>query len=115
VARAQCTTRARRGSSQPTANASAIKAKTRQVQAKVRGRLIVHLSADEVAARMGPWVQGSIETLTPQRSLVQIGGRSVEDIAFWIGVLDVDFEVVDSPELALAVQRIADRYARATQ
>jgi predicted DNA-binding transcriptional regulator YafY len=92
-----------------------VAAKTRQVQTKVRGRLIVHLSADEVAARMGPWVQGSIETLTPQRCLVQIGGRSVEDIAFWIGVLDVDFEVVDSPELALAVQRIADRYTRATQ
>jgi hypothetical protein len=46
---------------------------------------------------------------------MQVGGRSVEDIAFWLGVLDADFEVVDSPELAAAVQRVADRYARATQ
>jgi predicted DNA-binding transcriptional regulator YafY len=92
-----------------------VAAKTRQVQTKMRGRLIVHLPADEVTARMGQWVQGSIEALTPERCLVQIGGRSVEDIAFWIGILDVDFEVVDSPELAVAVQRVADRYARATR
>jgi hypothetical protein len=38
----------------------------------------------------------------------------VEQIAFWLGVLDVDFEVVDSPELAAAVRRVADRYSRAT-
>lgn len=88
--------------------------KTRQVQRKVRGRLIVHLPAAELAARMGPWAEGSIEALAPDRSLVQLGGRSVEDIAFWIGILDVDFEVIDSPELAAAVQRIAARYTRAT-
>ena len=48
------------------------------------------------------------------RCLVQLGGRSVHDLAFWLGVLEADFEVVDSPELAAAVRRIADRYARAT-
>jgi hypothetical protein len=45
---------------------------------------------------------------------MQIAGRSVEDIAFWLGVLDADFDVVDSPELAAAVRRVADRYGRAT-
>jgi predicted DNA-binding transcriptional regulator YafY len=88
--------------------------KTRQVQLKVRGRLIVRASAAEVESRIGPWAEGSIEALAPDRCLVQLGGRSVEDIAFWIGILDVDFEVVDSPELTAAVERIADRYARAT-
>lgn len=87
--------------------------KTRQVQMKVRGRLLVHAPAAEVEARMGPWAEGSIEALAPDRCLVQLGGRSVEDIAFWIGILDVDFEVLDSPELAAAVERIAHRYARA--
>jgi len=91
-----------------------VAAKTRQVQMKVRGRLIVHLPAEQVEARMGSWSEGSIEALAPDRCLVQLGGRSVEEIAFWIGVLDVDFEVVDSPELTAAVERIADRYARAT-
>jgi len=68
---------------------------------------------EEVAARMGSW-SGSIEPQGPDRCLLQLGGRSVDDIAFWLGVLEADFEVVDSPELAAAVRRIASRYARAT-
>ena len=92
--------------------AAYVAAKTRQVQMKVRGRAIVHAPAGEVAARMGSW-GGSIEPQGPDSCLVQLGGRSVDDIAFWLGVLEADFELVDSPELAAAVQRIADRYARA--
>ena len=92
--------------------AAYVAARTRQVQMRVQGRVIVHAPAQEVAARMGSW-SGSIEPLAPGRCLLQLGGRSVEDIAFWLGVLDADFEVLDSPELAAAVRRIADRYARA--
>lgn len=93
--------------------AAYIAARTRQVQMKVRGRVIVHAPAEEVAARMGSWT-GSVEPQGPDRCLVALGGRSVEDIAFWLGVLDTDFEVIDSPELAAAVRRVADRYARAS-
>jgi predicted DNA-binding transcriptional regulator YafY len=93
--------------------AAYVAAKTRQVQMKVRGRVIVHAPAEEVAARMGTW-SGSIEPQGSDRCLMQLGGRSVDDIAFWLGVLEADFEVVDSPELAAAVRRIAGRYARAT-
>jgi WYL domain len=93
--------------------AAYVAARTRQVQMKVQGRVIVHAPAEEVAARMGSW-SGSVEPQGPYRCLMQLGGRSVEDIAFWLGVLDADFEIVDSPELASAVRRIADRYARAT-
>jgi predicted DNA-binding transcriptional regulator YafY len=90
-----------------------VAAKTRQVQMKVRGRVRVDLPARIVEARMGSWIEGSIEALGDDRCLIQLGGRSVEDIAFWLGILDADFEVVDSPELAAAVQRIASRYAQA--
>ena len=93
--------------------AAYVAAKTRQVQMKVQGRVIVHAPAAEVAARMGTW-SGSIERQGPDRCLLQLGGRSVDDIAFWLGALEADFEVVDSPDLAAAVRRIADRYARAT-
>jgi hypothetical protein len=44
-----------------------------------------------------------------------MGARSHADLAFWIGVLDADFEVVDSPELTEAVERLAGRYARASR
>jgi predicted DNA-binding transcriptional regulator YafY len=92
--------------------AAYVAAKTRQVQMKVAGRVIVHAPASVVTARMGSW-SGSVEPLAADRCLLQLGGRSVQDIAFWLGVLDADFEIVDSPELAAAVRRIADRYARA--
>jgi len=94
--------------------AAYVAAKTRQVQMKVRGRVIVHAAAERVESRMGGWNEGSIEPLSADRCLLQLGGRSVADIAFWLGVLDADFEVVDSPELAAAVKRVADRYTRAT-
>lgn len=91
-----------------------VAARTRQVQMKVRGRVVVHAPAQQVAARMGGWTDGSIEALGENRCLVRVGGRSVDDLAFWLGVLDADFEVVDSPELADAVRRVARRYAAAT-
>jgi predicted DNA-binding transcriptional regulator YafY len=94
--------------------AAYVAAKTRQVQMRVQGQVILHLPADIAERRMGGWTQGSIEALDDGRSLVRLGGRSVEDLAFWLGVLDADFEVVDSPELAAAVERVAERYRRAT-
>ncbi len=93
--------------------AAYITSKTRQVQRKVRGRVVVHAPAPDVATRMDGWNEGSVEDLGDGRCLLQLGGRSVEDIAFWLGILDADFEVIDSPELACAVRRVADRYARA--
>ena len=93
--------------------AAYVASKTRQVQMKVSGRVIVHASASFVEECIGSWTQGSIEPLGEERCRVQIGARSPQDIAFWLGVLDADFEVDDSPELANAVRRIGERYARA--
>jgi predicted DNA-binding transcriptional regulator YafY len=93
--------------------AAYVASKTRQVQMKVTGRVVVHAPASVVEQRMGSWTQGSIEPLGEDRCRVQIGARSPGDIAFWLGALDCDFEVEGSPELADAVRRISDRYARA--
>ena len=93
--------------------AAYVASKTRQVQMKVSGRVVVHAPAALVEQRMGAWAQGSIEPLGEDLCRVQIGARSPEDIAFWLGALDADFEVDDSPELAAAVRRVAERYARA--
>ncbi|WP_027862071.1 YafY family protein [Marmoricola sp. URHB0036] len=93
--------------------AAYVASKTRQVQMKVTGRVVVHAPASFVEERMGPWTQGSIESLGEDRCRVQIGARTPADIAFWLGALDADFEVEDSPDLAAAVRRISERYARA--
>ena len=93
--------------------AAYVAGKTRQVQRQVRGRVRVHAPAERVVAIMGNWAEGGIESLGPQACLLELGGRTIEDVAFWLGVLDADFEVLDPPELAAAVRRLADRYARA--
>ena len=90
-----------------------VASKTRQVQMKVSGRVVVHAPATLVEQRMGAWTQGSIEALDDGRCRVQIGARSPGDIAFWLGALDTDFEVEDPPELADAVRLVSERYRRA--
>jgi predicted DNA-binding transcriptional regulator YafY len=95
--------------------AAYVASKTRQVQMKVTGRVLIHAPASVVQQRMGSWTQGSIEPLGEDRCRVQIGARTPADIAFWLGALDADFEVEDSPDLADAVRRISERYARAVR
>ena len=94
--------------------AAYVASKTRQVQMKVTGRVrgpragVVRRAADGL---VDPGQ--SIEPLGEDRCRVQIGARTPADIAFWLGALDADFEVEDSPDLADAVRRICERYARA--
>jgi len=89
-------------------------AKTQRLKMTHHYRVIVSASPNQITDRMGSWIEGTVEPLDPERCMVRFGGTSADDVAFWLGVLDADFEVVDSPELAAAVSRIADRYARAT-
>jgi predicted DNA-binding transcriptional regulator YafY len=95
-----------------------VASKIRAVQQQAYGKVVVRLPAQDVVARMGPWLEGgAVEPLAAdggdEACLVTIGARTHADLAFWIGVLDADFEVVDSPELAEAVERLAARYVRA--
>jgi predicted DNA-binding transcriptional regulator YafY len=91
-----------------------VASKIRAVQQQVYGKVRVRLPATDVVARLGPWLQGGgVEPLGDDECLVTMGARTHGDLAFWIGILDADFEVVDSPELAEAVGRTAARYARA--
>ncbi len=88
--------------------------KTRQVRVRTRGRALVHAPAERVAQRFGPWLEGgSVEPVGPDRCRVTLGGRSVDEVAFWLGMLDCDFEADDSPELSEALRRLGERYTRA--
>jgi predicted DNA-binding transcriptional regulator YafY len=86
---------------------------TRSVQMRFRATVVVHAPAAEIVARMGGWHEGSIEPLDDQRCRVDTGARSAEDLARWLTFLDADFEVIDSPELAEAVQALGERFRRA--
>jgi hypothetical protein len=80
---------------------------------RTTGRVVVHAPAERVQQRMGSWIQGSVEVLGPDRCRVSIGARDPDNLAFWLGAMDADFEVEDSPDLAAAVRALAERYAAA--
>jgi predicted DNA-binding transcriptional regulator YafY len=87
--------------------------KTRSVQMRFRARVVFDAPADLVATRMGRWHEGSIEELAPDRCAVVLGARSADDLAHWLVLIDAGFEIVDSPELALAVRALGERLLRA--
>ena len=91
-----------------------VASKIRTVQQKAIGKALVRMPADDVLRRLGPWLEGGgVEPRGDDACLVTLGATSYADLAFWLGVLDADFEVVDSPELTEAVARLAQRYVRA--
>ena len=93
-----------------------VASKIRTVQQKAIGKALVRMPADDVLRRLGPWLEGGgVEPRGDDACLVTLGATSYADLAFWLGVLDADFEVVDSPELTEAVARLAQRYVRAAE
>ena len=74
-------------------------------------RVIVHASADHVRSRIPAPID--IEELADGRCAFEPGSDDPERLALYLGMLDADFEVADSPELVAAVERIIARYQRA--
>ena len=47
--------------------------------------------------------------------IIEVGSDTPHQLALYIGLLDIDFEILDPPELAAAFIRLADRYQRAAR
>jgi hypothetical protein len=78
----------------------------------VRARIVVHAPADVVTERINPAV-GVVEAVDDQHCVLVTGGWSVDSIAVHLGLLDLDFDVTEPPELVAKVRALADRYANA--
>ncbi|MEV6769499.1 YafY family protein [Nocardia sp. NPDC051030] len=76
-----------------------------------RARVIVHAPAAQVRDRLP--IPVDIEVLDENRCAFEPGSDSPELLALYLGMLGADFEVVDSPELAVALGNLIDRYQRA--
>ncbi|WP_370349120.1 helix-turn-helix transcriptional regulator [Catenulispora sp. EB89] len=74
-------------------------------------RVIVHASADHVRARIPTPIE--IEELAADRCAFEPGSDDPDRLALYLGMLEADFEVVDAPELAAALERVIARYRRA--
>lgn len=74
-------------------------------------RIRVHAPAAYVIARMP--VPITPERIDDETCLITVGSDTPHQLALWIGMLDVDFEVLDAPELAAAFRMLGDRFYRA--
>ncbi len=74
-------------------------------------RVLLHASADEVRAKLPPSVV--VHPEGADRCVVEVGSDTPQMLTLYIGLLDVDFEVLDSPELSEHLETMAARFQRA--
>jgi predicted DNA-binding transcriptional regulator YafY len=78
---------------------------------RYRARVIVHAPAAHVRDRLP--IPVDVESLGDGRCAFEPGSDHPEMLALYLGMLDADFEIVDSPELVDALRKLAERYQRA--
>jgi predicted DNA-binding transcriptional regulator YafY len=78
---------------------------------RYRARVIVHAPASQVRARLPIPVE--VSSLGSDRCVFEPGSDYPEMLALYLGMLDADFTVVDSPELVSALRTLAGRFQRA--
>jgi predicted DNA-binding transcriptional regulator YafY len=83
----------------------------REAPWRYRARVIVHAPAAYVRGRLPIPIE--VETLGEDRCAFEPGSDYPEMLALYLGMLDADFEIVDSPELVDALRKLAGRYQRA--
>lgn len=78
---------------------------------RYRARVTVHAPATVVAGRLPPAVL--VEAVDEHTCVVNAGSDTPQMLAVYLGMLDVDFEVGEPPELVEQLRALADRYRRA--
>jgi predicted DNA-binding transcriptional regulator YafY len=78
---------------------------------RYRARVIVHAPAAYVRDRLPMPME--VESLDQGRCVFEPGSDHPEMLALYLGLLDADFEIVDSPELLEALRILTARYQRA--
>jgi predicted DNA-binding transcriptional regulator YafY len=78
---------------------------------RYRAQVVVYASAAYVRARLPIPVE--VRALGDDRCTFEPGSDHPQMLALYLGLLDADFEIIDSPELADALRALAARYQRA--
>ena len=73
--------------------------------------MIVHAPAAYVQGRLP--IPVPVEPLGEDRCAFEPGSDHPEMLASYLGMLDADFSIVDSPELVDALRKLTSRYQRA--
>ncbi len=80
---------------------------------RYRARVIVSASAAYVQSRMP--IPVTVESLDDDRCAFEPGSDHPEMLALYLGLLDADFTIEDSPELVDALRKLTGRYLRAIE
>jgi predicted DNA-binding transcriptional regulator YafY len=78
---------------------------------RYRARVIVHAPAAYVRDRLP--IPVVVEPLAADRCTFEPGSDHPEMLALYLGMLDADFTIVDSPELVDALRKLTGRFQRA--
>ena len=78
---------------------------------RYRARVIVHAPASHVRGRLPIPVE--VESLGEGQCAFEPGADDPQVLALYLGMLDADFTIVDSPELVNALHKLTGRYQRA--
>jgi predicted DNA-binding transcriptional regulator YafY len=78
---------------------------------RYRARVIVHASAAHVRGRLPISVE--VEALGENKCAFEPGSDHPEMLALYLGMLDADFVIVDSPELVDVLRKLTRRYQSA--
>ncbi|HUQ59689.1 MAG TPA: WYL domain-containing protein [Lentzea sp.] len=78
---------------------------------RYRARLLVHAPAAKLAAKIH--IPVGIEAVDESTCRVEVASDDPDRLALWMAQLDVDIEVIDGDELAVAFDRLATRFRRA--
>jgi predicted DNA-binding transcriptional regulator YafY len=79
---------------------------------RYQARILMHAPLDVVAARSSP-TAGRLSADGADRCVLHAGANSLDELALYVALKGVDFEVLDPPELAAHVRALAGRLARA--
>ncbi|GAA2998055.1 helix-turn-helix transcriptional regulator [Streptosporangium longisporum] len=78
---------------------------------RYRARVRLHAPAEAVAGRLPPPVV--VEAVDEHTCVIEAGADDPRTFMLYLGMLDVDFDVVDSPELSAHLGALIRRYGRA--
>jgi hypothetical protein len=78
------------------------------------GRVRLHAPATEIERRW-PNAPGRLTPEAADTCVLEVGADTFEQLALHLGLLGVDFDVLDPPELAAAVEGLGERYLRASR
>ncbi|WP_433262575.1 helix-turn-helix transcriptional regulator [Actinosynnema sp. CS-041913] len=77
-----------------------------------QAELVMHAPLDEVALRTSR-TSVHLEPLDDTRTLLTVGSPSLEELGLWIGLIGIDFDVREPPELAEHLRVLGERFLNA--